>query len=72
MADVYEHAFINIGATWSDNSDKGCFSLEEDGLRARKIGDTGLWVRRTPASLPEIRYDDIDRPDWPLLRRGWV
>jgi hypothetical protein len=72
MADIYERAFINIGATWSDNSDKGCFSLERDDLGAREIGDTGLWVRRAPASLPKIKDDDTDRAEWPLLGRGWV
>ncbi|KAF2823903.1 HET-domain-containing protein, partial [Ophiobolus disseminans] len=70
MADIYEHAFITIGATWSNDSNGGCFSRTRDQFKHHMLGDTGLYVRETPPPFPF--NGSFQRKEWPLLTRGWV
>lgn len=67
MADIYEQAFITIGAAWSNDSNGGCFSISSDFFWGRKINDTGLYTRAVSAEA-DNKVDE----DWPLLQRGWV
>jgi hypothetical protein len=72
MADVYENAFICIAATWSSNSDGGCFSQIHDKYKVKKLGSSGLYARHIPPEFP----GHVDAPSsfrgWPLMTRGWV
>jgi hypothetical protein len=75
MADIYENAFVTIAATWSSDSNGGCFSQTREKFQVKKLGITGLYAQ---VSLPDIpqsgysKYLDASGDDWPLLQRGWV
>jgi hypothetical protein len=71
MASIYENSIITIAATWSSDSNGGCFSTMRELYQAHTLKDTGLYVR---IPLPNFPVDDLDYiiDDWPLLQRGWV
>ncbi|KAH7386841.1 heterokaryon incompatibility protein-domain-containing protein, partial [Phaeosphaeria sp. MPI-PUGE-AT-0046c] len=73
MANIYQNSIITIAATWSSDSNGGCFTSIKEPLQARKLGNTGLYVR---VSLPDFsNYDfgtEHESENWPLLGRGWV
>jgi hypothetical protein len=72
MASVYENAFICIAATWSSNSDGGCFSQIHDKYKAKKLGSSGLYARHIPPKFPIRVKAPSSFQDWPLITRGWV
>jgi hypothetical protein len=75
MADIYENAFITIAASWSSDSNGGCFSSMRDIYKERSLGDTGLSCRRDLPPFAQYRHSisqDDTFKDWPLLTRGWV
>jgi hypothetical protein len=70
MADIYENAFITIAATWSNDSNGGCFSRTRDLCKQHKLGDTGLYTGREMPKFPD--NNSVIDDQWPLLTRGWV
>jgi hypothetical protein len=71
MASIYENSIITIAATWSSDSNGGCFSTMRELYQAHTLKDMGLYVR---IPMPNFPVDDLDYiiDDWPLLQRGWV
>jgi hypothetical protein len=71
MASIYEKSIITIAATWSNDSNGGCFSKTREVHQTHTLKDTGLYVR---VPLPDFPVDDFvyNAEDWPLLQRGWV
>jgi hypothetical protein len=70
MADIYENAFITIAATWSNDSNGGCFSRTRDLYKQQKLGDTGLYTGREMPKVPD--NNSVIDDQWPLLTRQWV
>jgi hypothetical protein len=78
MADIYEHAYITIAATHSQDSEGGLFSSERSvAHRLRK--HPHLYVREIPPNFPAAYPDwsgGVPEPEserlWPLLSRAWV
>jgi hypothetical protein len=71
MADIYAGCLMTIAATWSDDSNGGCFSRARNGHRGYQLGGSGLWARvRTPrCQVAQVSGNVLE---WPLLDRGWV
>lgn len=74
MASVYENAFITIAATWSADSNKGCFVKSVATLHTQQLRSSGLRLHVPAAEdFPLSDYVLVaDNPNWPLLRRAWV
>jgi hypothetical protein len=70
MAEIYENAFITVAATWSDDSNGGCFSRTREKYKVYKLGGSGLYAQKTLPRFPTGINPDKD--EWPLLKRGWV
>jgi hypothetical protein len=70
MAEIYENAFITVAATWSDDSNGGCFARTREEYKLHKLGKTGLYAQTKLPSFPK-RYE-ASKDEWPLLTRGWV
>lgn len=68
MADIYEGCLICIAATWSNDSNGGCFSQVRSMYRGYQLGDSGLFARFATDDLLGVR----GHPESPLFDRGWV
>jgi hypothetical protein len=69
MAEIYENAFITVAATWSNDSNGGCFARAREDYKIHKLGETGLYAQKEP---PEFPKGFGEENEWPLLKRGWV
>ena len=80
MADVYQNSFLTVAATRADNDASGCFPESsnfindyhlEGVMNDYRQGPYRVYVRRTIPHL-EVKVDEAQREEYPLLRRGWV
>lgn len=71
MADIYAGATITIAATWSDDSDGGCFSRMLTELNDIPLQESGVFVRPRKPNFPRTLYTESSG-SWPLLDRAWV
>ncbi|KAH6629280.1 heterokaryon incompatibility protein-domain-containing protein [Boeremia exigua] len=77
MADIYAGATVTLAATWSDSSDRGCFSQMQDKYKPKPLQEPGLYVRPVAPVFPHISQGYSARNysnlwPWPLLTRAWV
>lgn len=69
MANIYGNATITIAATWSKNSDWGCFSQRDADVHGL-LRERGLLVSRALDYFPRHAISTDD--SFPLLNRAWV
>jgi hypothetical protein len=73
MAEIYENAFLTVAATWSHDSNGGCFAQIRERYALHDLGSTGLCARTILPPFPVVNmFSGAADDDWPLLRRGWV
>jgi hypothetical protein len=76
MAGIYENSHITVAASWSSDSNGGCFSELREPYQEYIVDDTGLRARRHLPAFSDSGYTshrgDAMQEDWPLLARGWV
>ena len=70
MAGVYENALLTFAATWSSDSNNGCFSKIRSHLAAKALDPPGLFVRPVMPQFPH--WGQSSDAAWPLLDRAWV
>jgi hypothetical protein len=72
MAEIYQNAFITVAATWSNDSNGGCFARTREEYKVHKLGETGLYAQKDFPLFPSRFTVNSNMDEWPLLRRGWV
>lgn len=72
MANIYASAVITIAATWSDDSNGGCYSQARDSYKAQRLNESGLYARTLTMDLMNVIRFNREVDEWPLLTRGWV
>ncbi|RII19995.1 hypothetical protein CUC08_Gglean001394 [Alternaria sp. MG1] len=70
MADIYEHAYMTIAATFAQDSNGGLFSSIRP-LTTRLDKHPHLYIRECLPPFPDA-FRTRDLTSWPLLTRAWV
>ncbi|CVK90869.1 related to tol protein [Fusarium proliferatum] len=73
MADIYQHSFLTIAATKSQDGSQGCFSETSHQYVAKLVpGYQNIYVRQKVPLFPN-HWTQLENNDgYPLLNRAWI